>query len=342
MSKAIIFEGLSRASFREIEKSDIYLPTAEEQAFHGVNVITRPEGDPAEGELQVEAVVGSVCTHEVSIYRGELTVPRFPWIAGHEAVHRVTKVGKSVKGFHEGDLVSCCWYHGQWSRRICGPAKMAYLLPEGIKDPELWIIEPAASVVNAANYYGIKPGDRVLLIGAGYMGLLHIQLLSQYPLSDLVVSEVKETSRAIALRCGATEVVDPVSECGAERLKELEQKPFDIVVECSGAQDALDTAIKLCTEGGRVCLFAWHRKPRIIDLRNGHLRGIALLNVSPGTDAGHAYERHWPVTIRLHERGIFDEAPLITHRYDARDIETAMEENAARTEGFIKSAVFLE
>ena len=340
--KAIVFTGLRQAMYREIEPGDIQYPSAAEQAFHGVNVITRPEGEPREGEIQVEAVVGSICTHEVSIFTGELTVPRFPWIAGHEAVHRVTKIGPGVAELREGDLVSCCWYHGQWSRIINGPAALAYHLPEGIEDPALWIVEPAASVVNAANYYGIKPGDRVLILGAGYMGLLNIQLLSHYPLSELCVGEPKASNRRLAARCGATEIIDTLSAKGAERLKALEEQPFDIVVECSGAASALDTALKVCKDGGSVCLFAWHRKPRTLNLCTSHVRGHRILSVSPGIDTGLRYERHWPVTIRLIERGIFDLRPLTTHRYRAEEIQTAMEANLQKDEGFVKSVIMFE
>lgn len=340
--KAVIFKGIHNAVYKEIEPEDINYPSAAEQAIHGVNVVTRPEGAPREGEIQVEAVTGSICTHEASIFTGDLTVPRFPWIAGHEAVHRVTKLGKGLKGFHEGDLVSCCWYHGQWSRIINGSAKSAYRLPGNIADPALWIVEPAASVVNAATYYGIKPGDRVLVLGAGYMGLLHLQLLSHYPLSDLVAVEIKEFNKNLAASCGATEVIDSASQEGIERLKQLEEKPFDITVECSGAQSALDTAMKLTKDGGNICLFAWHRKPRMLDFCSSHVRGHKILCTSPGIDTGLQYDRHWPVTIRLLERGIFDLKPLTTHRYMAKDVQNAMEENIKKTDGFVKSVLLFE
>jgi L-iditol 2-dehydrogenase len=340
--KAIFFNKLGKAVYKEIHESDIYLPTQYEQQKHGVNVITHPLGDPEEDEIQVEAVVGAVCTHEVSIFNGELTVPRFPWLAGHEAVHRVIKAGKGVKDFKEGDMVSCCWYHGQWSRQISGPAASAYHLPDNLGDPALWIVEPVASIVNAVGYFDIKPGDRVLLIGAGFMGLLMIQLLSHYPLSELVITEVKKYNKDIALKCGAMQVIDVSTPEGSGKLEKLGEKPFNIVVDCSGSQAGLDTAVKLTCDAGTICLFGWHRKPRMIDLSIGHLRGQRILNTSPGIDFGKRYERHWPTTIKLIERGIFNLKPLITHKYDAGEIEKAMKESTVRPEGFIKSVILFE
>lgn len=337
--KAVFFEGVGKALYRGVSESDHYRPTPEEQERHGANVITRPWGDPGENEIQVRAVAGGICTHEVSIFTGELTVPRFPWLAGHEAVYRVTRTGPGVKGFQEGDLVACCWYHGQWSEVVNGPARSAYRLPDGLRAPACWLIEPAASVVNAVGYFGLLPGSRVLVVGAGFMGLLIVQMLSHCPLSDLVVAEVKPHNRKLAAQGGATEILDPANPAGVSRLEELARTPFDHVVECSGTQAGLDAAVKLTAEAGTLCLFGWHRKPRSLDLSLGHLRGQRILNTSPGMDAGRSYERHWPTTIRMIERGVFDLTPLITHRYPVADVQRAMEESCARPDGFIKSVI---
>ena len=71
---------------------DDYRPTRQEEIAHGTRVVTRHFGDPGPDEIETEAVCGAVCTHEVSLYKGDLTHPRYPMIPGHEAVHRVTRV----------------------------------------------------------------------------------------------------------------------------------------------------------------------------------------------------------------------------------------------------------
>jgi len=337
--KAILFTGVGKSEYREVDPGELYFPTAEEQEKHGVTVIARQFEEPGEGEIEVEAIAGAVCTHEASIFTGELTVPYFPMIPGHEAVHRVIRVGKGVKGFKEGDLVSCCWYMGQWSKRITGPAELVYHLPEKVNDPACWMVEPVASIVNAVTYFDIKPGDRVLVIGAGFMGLLMVQMLSHYPLGDLVVVEIKKFNCDLAKKCGATEVVNISDSNKFNRADYIRQNLYDIVVECSGTQDGLNTAIELCNMAGSIYLFGWHRKPRMIDLKLGHLRGQKIIHTSPALDSGKPYERHWPIAIRLMEIGVFDLKPLITHRYKAEDIQTAMKETASKQGNFIKSVI---
>ena len=129
------------------------------------------------------------------------------------------------------------------------------------------------------------------------------------------------------MKNGAGEVIDVSTIEGKSYLKEFEGRPFDIVVECSGTQVGLDTAVKLCCEGGAICLFAWHRQTRRIDLRTSHPLGQRILNTSPGIDSGLRYERHWPASIKLMELGIFNVKTLVTHSFNADDIQKAMEDH---------------
>lgn len=344
MSKAIFFTDVGKAEYSDILNHTIYMPSSEEQEKCGVvMILDHSFRSPKEGEIQIEVLASGICTHEVSIFSGELSVPAFPMIPGHESVGRVIAAGKDVKKLKEGDLVSCCWYMGQWSKIITGPAELAYKIntdeTDEAFDPAMWIIEPAASIVNAVSHMEILPGYKALVIGAGYMGLMMINLLSHFPLSKLSVFEVKEFNRKAAFLCGADEVFDPKSMPVEEMHEDLVNNQYDLVVECSGSQSALDDAIKFCKVGGQVAIFAWHRSERSIDFKTTHLKGTRIINTSPAIDIGREYSRYWPITISLFERGIFNHRYLITHRYNAEDIVDAMIESKKRGEGFIKSVL---
>ena len=337
MSKAIILEKIEDINYRELNKNDVYQPTREEEILHGTRVVTRQIGDPNEDEVETEALLGAVCTHEVSLYLGDLTHPRYPMIPGHEAVHRVIRVGKNVRHVKEGDLASCCWYMGQWSKKVIGPSDLVYKIPENNGDLAKWIVEPAASIVNAVSHMTIMPGSKVLLIGIGFMGLLMTQLVARYPLAKFVAADIKSTNLAMALRFGAETVLNPQHEDEMEVLRRFGEEYFDIVIECSGSQDGLDLAVKYCRTAGYIYLFGWHRKRRSIDFLLGHLRGHQIIHTSPAVDEGRRYERYWPVTIELINKGIFNLIPLVTHRYKAYEIKKCMEDSVARPDGFIKS-----
>lgn len=331
--KAVILEKIGEIDYRDVKPSDVHMTTEEENIEHGTKMLSLAENrEPNDDEIVVEAILGAICTHEVSLYKGDLTHPVYPMIPGHEAVHRVLKVGKNVKHLKSGDYCACCWYMGQWSRRLVGPAKYAFKLPDNLGDPANWVIEPAASIVNAVSYMDLKPSDRVLLVGAGFMGLLMVQLIKGYPFSEFVVCDIKESSRALAKKCGAETVISPDEVKGH----------FDKVIECTGSQSGLDLAVKSSGMAGVIYLFGWHRTPRTIDFKTQHLRGTTLVHTSPAIDDGREYSRYWAKTIKLFEKGVFDLSVLISHKYRAEDIKTAFVDSVKREEGFVKSVIYFE
>ena len=101
--RSIVLEKIGDITCRELLLEEDYKPTVQEEIDHGTKVVTRHFGDPGEGEIETRAVCGAVCTHEVSLYLGDLTHPRYPMVPGHEAVHQVTRVGKGVTHVKEGD-----------------------------------------------------------------------------------------------------------------------------------------------------------------------------------------------------------------------------------------------
>lgn len=337
--KSIILEKIGEITYRDLGPEDDYQPTRQEEIDHGTRVVTRHFGDPGEGEIETRAVCGAVCTHEVSLYLGDLTHPKYPMIPGHEAVHQVTRVGKGVTHVKEGDYVAACWYMGQWCEKVIGPADVAHKLPDHMDDFANWIIEPAASIVNAAWHMEIKPGDRVLLIGAGFMGLMMIQLVSRYPLAEFVACDVKPSSCKMAEECGSWETI-LLNDEGMGKMENMGEGHFDVVIECSGTQAGLDLAVKMCGMAGAIYLFGWHRKTREIDFKLGHLRGQRLIHTSPALDTGRVYERFWPKTIDMFKAGIFDLSKLMTHKYRAEDIAVCMKDSVERKDGFIKSCFY--
>lgn len=339
--KSVVLEKIGEISYRELLPTDDYKPTQQEEIDHGTKVVTRHFGDPGPGEIETEAVCGAVCTHEVSLFLGDLTHPRYPMIPGHEAVHRVTRVGKGVTNIKEGDYVAACWYMGQWSKKVIGPADVAYKLPDKMDDYANWIIEPAASIVNACWHMTIRPGDRVLLIGTGFMGLLMTQLVSKYPLAEFYTCDLKPFSCEIAKKCGAHDAILLSTDEGIGKLDRFGPGYFDVVIECSGSQSGLDLAVKYCGMAGFIYLFGWHRKQRTIDFKTGHLRGQQIIHTSPALDSGREYQRYWPKTINMFKAGIFDMSILMSHKYQAENIKKCMEDSVARVDGFIKSCFYL-
>lgn len=129
--------------------------------------------DPQPDELQVQCVANGICMAEVSMFTGTESAGS-PRLVGREGIGVVTKVGHDVDGLSEGDYVTCLkWasvYDYRANIRDFGYLSTAkYAAPPS--DPAILLAEPVACVVSALYQYDITPGDRVLLMGAGLMGL---------------------------------------------------------------------------------------------------------------------------------------------------------------------------
>src|SRR5207237_1670401 len=103
-----------------------------------------------------------------------------------------------------GDVVTC----GKWRTLQNASAGSARRISHRPADPGAFLVEPANCVVIAVRSYDIVPGDRVLVLGAGYMGLLNVQLLAHCPFAELIVADVKPRNLQLAQEFGATEVVN--------------------------------------------------------------------------------------------------------------------------------------
>ena len=115
---------------------------------------------------------------EVSLFTGAEPT-KFPRTVGHEGIGVVTKAGRDVKNIAVGDYVVC----GRWSSLMNLDAASAAKCNKPLTDPALYLTEPVACIVIALYEYDITPGDRVLLMGAGFMGLLNVQGVARYPRS---------------------------------------------------------------------------------------------------------------------------------------------------------------
>lgn len=306
-SKAIYYVGNKHMEVREIE-----IP------------------DPKEDEIQARTIANGICMLEVWQYNHKDFVQ--PQLAGHEGIGVVTKVGSGIHGVKEGDYVLTF----QWSEYTNIHATNIVKLSCRPEEAEQYIVEPVSCAITAVHHLHIYPGEKAIVFGAGYMGLLLIQLLRHAPISELVVVDVKADNLALALQYGADRVID-LRKDGEIPLQEM-QGSFDICYEASGAADALKWCTKLAKAGGKLGIYAWHHEPRLVDMSDWHVKGLEVMNVSPHI-AAHTKDRLAAVRAadRMMAAGKIRQHELITHRYYFEDIERAMHASTAREDRFIKS-----
>jgi len=245
-------------------------------------IVEREPPSPAEGEIIVQVHACGLCGTDLHIYQGEFPA-RFPLVAGHEFAGLVEETGPGVVHLRAGDRVtvdpniSCgacppcqkgyphlcrdlsaigVTLDGGFATHCAVPARQAYKLPKDMPFAIAAMSEPVACCVHGIEQAHLRPGDTVVIIGAGMVGLVMLQLALLRGASVAVVSEPSAPKRQIAQALGATVVVDPHAADLAEAVTQaIGDSGADVVIECVGSESTAQQAVSLASEAGRVLFF---------------------------------------------------------------------------------------
>ncbi|MFQ6392164.1 zinc-dependent alcohol dehydrogenase [Nocardia sp. KC 131] len=306
--------------------------------FELVPHLPRP---PAHGEALVRVHAVGICGSDREIVRGTRPAGyvQYPVIPGHEWSGTVAAVGAEVpvdlvgrkvvgEGFRNcqrcdrcrGGETSLCTagyeetgftQPGAMATTLTLPARLLHVLDSDADLTAATLMEPAACAAAAALCAGVRPGERVAVVGTGTLGLLTAQLLAATsPAALLAVGRhPQHAGRAFAF--GATEF----------RLAEnlSDQGEFDVVVEAAGAPDSAAAAATLLRRGGRLVLIGIPAAGAIgLDPTDLVVRQLQVRTVFGAPPAA------WTHAVRAFSTGILDSRPLITHRMPLTDFAIAM------------------
>jgi L-iditol 2-dehydrogenase len=234
-------------------------------------------------ELLVKVWASGICGSDVlEWYR----VPKAPLVLGHEIAGEIVEVGDEVVGWNKGDRVfvshhvpcNMCRYcaaghhsacdtlantnfdPGGFSEYLRVPAinvrNGVYRLPESMSYEQGVFIEPLACVFRGQQHAGWLPGRRVLVIGSGIAGLLHIMLAKHAGATRIVAVDVNPHRLEAALAFGA-DVALPAGEDLLERFTEANGgRLADLVITCAGAVSALQQGFRAVDRAGTILFFA--------------------------------------------------------------------------------------
>ena len=271
----------------------------------GLEIVEAEVPPPGPGEIQLETAACGICALDIYAYRhGTDAMPFMPPM-GHEGVSYVTEVGADVEGFEKGQRVA----GGSFARISNVHAQQVYPLPQSDLPDEHWIVEPVSCVVTGLDTSNLCPGDRVAVVGCGFMGLLLVQGLAHSCLDRLIGIDINPKRLELASQFGADAVYDAGSGEVKENLEALQALEIDTVIETSGTRAGLELAEQLVRTGGRINLFGWTHGEGKFSGDAWHLGGFTLVNSSPFGRIRDTY----PAAIRLIHKGVFDLRPLVTH-----------------------------
>lgn len=304
-----------------------------------IEQVARPE--PCEGEVRVRLEGCGVCASNLEPWASLpwLTYPGEAGGLGHEGWGRIDAVGRGVEGLAEGDRVAALSYRS-FAEYDVAPAGMVVKLPPEL-DGNPFPGEPLGCAFNISRRSKIQPGQRVAIIGIGFLGAVLTRLASQAGAEVIAISRRRE-SLALARHYGAAHtiamddhwrIIEEVKAITGEALCER-------VVECVGKQWPLDLAGELVGFGGRLVIAGYHQDgPRQVSMQSWNWKGIDVVN---------AHERDPEVQLRgVREavaavaEGRLDPAPLYTHRYPLDRLGEALDATRDKPHGFVKALIDL-
>ncbi len=252
--------------------------------FHKPNVVSieeRPIPAVGQGEALLKVHACGICGTDIHILHGEHIV-KFPVIPGHEFSGEIVEIGQGVTNVKPGDRVTVdpnitdktCWFCRRGEMHLCEnltavgvnydggfaeycrvPAEQAYPLPDSVSLDDAALAEPLACCIHGMDRAGVTSGSSVVLLGAGSIGLMLLQLAKSAGAAPVIVSEPDERKRTLAAGFGADIVLDPTMDDVAERVIAETHVGADIVVESAGRPETAALALKLARRGGTVLQF---------------------------------------------------------------------------------------
>jgi threonine dehydrogenase-like Zn-dependent dehydrogenase len=292
----------------------------------------------APGELLVRVQGCGVCGSNIPVWEGR------PWFQypleggapGHEGWGIVHEIGRDVEGFQLGDRIAFLSGHAYADYDVTSATQAAHL-PDALAGVPF----PAEALGCAMNVFersGIRSGERVAIIGIGFMGALLTRLAVN---AGARVSAISRRSFALkfAEEFGAEltwTLTDP--EIRDRALESTGRAGFDCVIEAVGKQETLDLSGELVKERGRLIIAGYHQDgSRQVNMQMWNWKGLDVINAHERDPK--LYVRGMRASIDAVMNGIVDPTSLYTHIYPLEDLSRALEMATTRPDGFLKALV---
>lgn len=322
-----------------------------------LQVETVPDPSPERSELVVKVGFCGICGTDLHATREGLTTACCGQILGHEFVGEVVEVGPQAEGgWQVGERVCAMPFiacgrcpacatgrffecqdkkvsgvnaQGGFAEYVATGCRETLRLPDTLDLRSAALVEPLAVGIHAVRVAQVRAGSRVLIIGAGPIGLAAALWCRFFGVRDVVASELAPIRAELAKTMGATQVLHPDPAAGAEGLLaqylDVAGGPPDVIFECVGAPGLLQQCIEIAPYGGRIVPVGVCEQPDSIMPFFGLVKELNI-------QFAMAYNRDdFETCVAMLAEGRIDVSPMITDIVGLDELPGAFE--ALRTPG---------
>lgn len=311
---------------------------------------------PEHDQVLVKVSAVGVCGSDVHFWRegklGDWVVEQ-PLVLGHESSGTIVAVGSDVSADRIGCRVSIepqrpdptsaqamagrynldpgmrffatPGVDGAFAQYVTIQSHFAWDVPDSVSDDAAALMEPLSVAVATARKAGITVGSRVLITGAGPIGIVTAQVARAFGASEIIVSDISETRREQAKKFGADGTIDPMAVDIATLGLDV-----DAFIDASGSAAAVQSGIRSVRPGGTVVLVGMGAPEIALPISVIQNRELVVTGVF-------RYANTWPTAIELVASGRVDLDSMVTGHYGIAEVEAAL---ASTTQpGVMKSIV---
>jgi 2-desacetyl-2-hydroxyethyl bacteriochlorophyllide A dehydrogenase len=332
----------------------VYLEGPEQLA-----VIDRPMPEPGPGEVRLKVRMAGICASDLSVIKGLNPVGAYPLTPGHECVAVIDAVGDGVacapgdwvvmfpsigcgscRACRAGRVNHCPTYQvfginrdsGCFAEHLVLPESQVVAVPESLREPSGALIEPSAVGVHVNRRAATAPGDAVLVIGAGVIGMVTAMVARAMGAERVALIDRFASRGALAERCGFGEF----RVSGPDAVADLrEAGAFDVVFDCVGLPETMADGIAALAPGGRLVLVGTPKRGwRIdVDYAAAYRPELAIILCRNYVKADFA------TAIELIDKGRMDPRPIVTATFPLVEFGAALETLRDAPEAHVKVLV---
>ncbi|MDI3480410.1 MAG: (R,R)-butanediol dehydrogenase / meso-butanediol dehydrogenase / diacetyl reductase [Tepidanaerobacteraceae bacterium] len=327
-----------------------------------VDFLERPLDAPTPNQVIIKIVSSAICGSDLHIFKGKHPSAPLPVTIGHEFSGDVVAVGSEVSKVKVGDRVTvepvivcgkctaCKTGNYGYCENISftyrkGDGAMAdyikveepyvYKLPENLSYNAGALIEPLSVAVHAVRRADIKMGEKVLVIGAGAIGILIAALCRKCGATDVAVVDYSQKRLEMALELGATFAINPSEKDVYEAVGELTGGiGMDKTFECVGLEATFNQAMMTLRKNGTATIIGIFENPNIT------IPATRFITHEIKVQGSQGYCWDFPIALEMTKE--IDIEKLVTHTFKLQDLQQALETCLDRNSGAVKVIVHPE
>ena len=308
------------------------------------------------GEALLKILYGGICGSDLGTYRGTFAYASYPRIPGHEFSAQIVEIDPADAEryhLHAGQIVTCnpyfncgscysctrgfvncCEHNGAFTEYITMPAERIYD-GKGLSPRELALIEPFCISYHGVSHADIKPGEKVLVIGAGTIGVL-AAAAAKAAGAEVYIADIapQKLNHAVEIMDLAGRILNDSPEHFTEQVQEITGgNGFDVTIEAVGLPATFLTCVDAAAFGGRVVQVGVGKRNADFNFTLLQKKELKLYG------SRNALKKDFLALIDLVKSGKIDITKIVTNTYELADGPQAFKDFSEHADTMLKVVI---